>query len=811
MTETAPVNRPDIFIVGTMKGGTTILHEFLGLHPEIHSGSKKEIHYFSLFEANGLDWYHDHFKDLPPGQHYLDASPTYFDMTNGKALPGRINAYNPEARVIMLAREPVERAVSHFNHLRKINKFPILQDMSADEFFSQDFELAFGQARPIDVYLNQCIDFSLYYRKALYYKAVFGNRFLMVHNEDLSQQPHDTMERIFRHIGVEPISSDQFNQRKYSHRGDGEGLPLSPTTIDRLNKVLGANYAAFRELAESSGRNAAPAREKAAVAAPPAPVTASVADPAAAPTPDGGAPAVKPVSSAEPAPEVAKAPVLALASVHKILNPAAPAMTRAVHVDHAFIITYGHAEGARVQSALNSVSGVRIRDGSGRIMAQLGQMAKGLDRARHQAAAGAAPVRSDADSVLTLAQAGQADPAASPTPQEHILGFTDTRHPMPEPEFIAYCDDLLARHPRSLLIFNARRTGDETVIQANRQFHAYATAHPDRCIEIFCDDYMADETALQPLFDRLGLPFDAAKIRDILLDVRNGVLVGKNNWLFLWDGSNQVHRYYTEAEFFPDQDEQAWVDLLTTRQDRVQALGAVYRHLTVPDKLSVLPELAGVPMPHFDRHPARRIAARLPGDGLNVDILPDLRAASEQAPVFYRTDSHWNSFGCQVAYRRLCAALGATPRDFPDSKISGRVRAMDLGGKLTPPMHEDVRFVTVQANARRVSENEQVRYNEETGLSGGTPRFVGCYTHLHNDSPDARPETVLLFGDSFSEFRPHLLTAMLAETYRDLHFVWSTNLDYDLIAQIRPQIVISEIAERFMGTVPTDEFKVTLD
>ena len=136
---------------------------------------------------------------------------------------------------------------------------------------------------------------------------------------------------------------------------------------------------------------------------------------------------------------------------------------------------------------------------------------------------------------------------------------------------------------------------------------------------------------------------------------------------------------------------------------------------------------------------------------------------------------------------------------------------MDLGGKLTPPMHEDVRFVTVQANARRVSENEQVRYNEETGLSGGTPRFVGCYTHLHNDSPDARPETVLLFGDSFSEFRPHLLTAMLAETYRDLHFVWSTNLDYDLIAQIRPQIVISEIAERFMGTVPTDEFKVTLD
>lgn len=52
---------------------------------------------------------------------------------------------------------------------------------------------------------------------------------------------------------------------------------------------------------------------------------------------------------------------------------------------------------------------------------------------------------------------------------------------------------------------------------------------------------------------------------------------------------------------------------------------------------------------------------------------------------------------------------------------------------------------------------------------------------------------------------------MLAETYRDMHFVWSTNLDYDLIARIRPQIVITEIAERFMGTRPTDKFTVPME
>ena len=68
-------------------------------------------------------------------------------------------------------------------------------------------------------------------------------------------------------------------------------------------------------------------------------------------------------------------------------------MTRAVHVDHAFIITYGHAEGARVQSALNSVSGVQNPGRQRRIMAQLGQMAKVWTRAASGRWARPRPVR----------------------------------------------------------------------------------------------------------------------------------------------------------------------------------------------------------------------------------------------------------------------------------------------------------------------------------------------------------------------------------------------------------------------------------
>ena len=184
-------------------------------------------------------------------------------MTNGKALPGRINAYNPEAGSSCWPASRLNAPMSHFNHLRKINKFPILQDMSADEFFSLGLRVGLwpGAANRCLPGTNASISASIIVRHCIY-KAVFGNRFLMVHNGG-------PVAATARHDGADiPSYRGRADQQRpvqpaqYSHRGDGEGLPLSPTTIDRLNKVLGANYAAFRELAGSSGRNAAPARER---------------------------------------------------------------------------------------------------------------------------------------------------------------------------------------------------------------------------------------------------------------------------------------------------------------------------------------------------------------------------------------------------------------------------------------------------------------------------------------------------------------------------------------------------------------------
>lgn len=517
--------------------------------------------------------------------------------------------------------------------------------------------------------------------------------------------------------------------------------------------------------------------------------------------------------------------------------------------DHAFIISYPHAGATLVQQALNSVPGVCIRGENGGILEKLAQVAGDLVRVKHLTRDEAAPGSplygvSDIKAMAFIDQIfdGFSQYVLAPPQGTRLAGFAETRHLMPYPQLVAYCNALRQRFPNALLIFTTR-SSDEVMAASHAsgsplddpealncvvsQFNTYAAAHPDRCIVLRHEDFARDPNALAPLFERLDLPFeggpasigtDAAAAAQSGIQnapapgrIENGVVAGKDGWLFLWTGSNEVNRYYTEPDFFTEQDAQGWVELLNTRRDRLAALGADYRHLTVPDKLSLYPDKVSLPMPHHDRQPARQVAKRMPGDGLNVDILPDLLRAAETGPTFYKTDSHWNSHGCQTAYRRLCAALNVAPRDFSDRPTGHRELVMDLGNKFTPHVIEDAAFTPVQRDARRVTENEMVRYNETTGLEQGKPRFVGCYVHLRNDSPEARPETVMLFGDSFSEFRPHLLMAMLAETYRDMHFVWSTNLDYDLIARIRPQIVITEIAERFMGTRPTDKFTVPME
>lgn len=122
---------PNLFIIGSMKSGTTTLHDAIGLHPEIFMTEYKEPQYFS----GRLYTYRREFDDCPPdpeGRWYFRmfeeaqkdpqikyAGESSCDYTQRPVFEGcaeRIAAHNPRSRILFIVRDPIDRCVAHFWH-----------------------------------------------------------------------------------------------------------------------------------------------------------------------------------------------------------------------------------------------------------------------------------------------------------------------------------------------------------------------------------------------------------------------------------------------------------------------------------------------------------------------------------------------------------------------------------------------------------------------------------------------------------------------------------------------------------------------
>ena len=109
---------PGFVILGAQKAGTTSLHEYLCEHPLASSSTVKEVHYFDLAYERGPAWYRAHFQ-IPRRADEIagEASPYYLFHP---LVPARVARDLPEARLIVLLRNPIERAYSHHNHERAL-------------------------------------------------------------------------------------------------------------------------------------------------------------------------------------------------------------------------------------------------------------------------------------------------------------------------------------------------------------------------------------------------------------------------------------------------------------------------------------------------------------------------------------------------------------------------------------------------------------------------------------------------------------------------------------------------------------------
>ncbi len=120
---------PNLFLVGAMKAGTSSLHEYLHQHPQIFMTRMKEPQYFAPHKTQygmwgqgqplpkpGIDWYLRLFADAGDALYAGEASVSYTARHWVSGCEERIWEFNPQARIIYLMRDPVERAISHYWH-----------------------------------------------------------------------------------------------------------------------------------------------------------------------------------------------------------------------------------------------------------------------------------------------------------------------------------------------------------------------------------------------------------------------------------------------------------------------------------------------------------------------------------------------------------------------------------------------------------------------------------------------------------------------------------------------------------------------
>lgn len=109
---------PDFLLIGTQRGGTTSLYSWLCSHPGVSSSRRREIHYFANAYDRGARWYQSQFPLRRPGR--VTGENTPYLLFHPLA-PQRVHQDLPETtRFLVLLRDPVQRAVSHYWLERRI-------------------------------------------------------------------------------------------------------------------------------------------------------------------------------------------------------------------------------------------------------------------------------------------------------------------------------------------------------------------------------------------------------------------------------------------------------------------------------------------------------------------------------------------------------------------------------------------------------------------------------------------------------------------------------------------------------------------
>ncbi|MEH7381665.1 sulfotransferase domain-containing protein [Bacillus sp. JJ1533] len=244
---------PDFLIIGAQKCGTTSLYNYLIKHPNVVPAKKKEVHFFDYQFEKGIAWYRKHFPlvfENNPNLITGEASPYYIFHPHA---PQRISEMMPRVKIIVMLRNPVDRAYSHFQHEIRLGA----ETLSFEEAIEKEAARLQGEKEKMmkdENYYSYNHQHYSYLSRGIYVDQLKAwmekfpkKQFLIVKSEDFFYDPLTVFDRVLHFLNLpvwELNKGKKYNAGHYSKMDD----VMRKHLIDyfkphnqRLYEILGEN------------------------------------------------------------------------------------------------------------------------------------------------------------------------------------------------------------------------------------------------------------------------------------------------------------------------------------------------------------------------------------------------------------------------------------------------------------------------------------------------------------------------------------------------------------------------------------------
>jgi hypothetical protein len=233
----------DFVIAGAQRSGTTTLDLYLREHPGVAMPwTRKELHFFDSerhFRREPVDYraYHSNFSVRTPGRLRGESTPSYMYW---QPAPARMARYNPALKIVVILRNPITRAYSHWNKERRRGRetLPFMEALRAEPERAR-------AALPLQIRTESYVDRGFYSRQLRHLWQHFPvDQTLVLQSTTLQADPAATLQRIACFLGLgpfPPVDARLANAKRYEN-------PMRPEEWAYLAGIYGEEIRELEQL-----------------------------------------------------------------------------------------------------------------------------------------------------------------------------------------------------------------------------------------------------------------------------------------------------------------------------------------------------------------------------------------------------------------------------------------------------------------------------------------------------------------------------------------------------------------------------------